>query len=220
MWDTCGLWRVTSWRLGAIRGGYLLEIGIAAPDALSTTVALRACYSLSRGRRWEPVFLSSRSEERRRSGIFERRATKKWGKLAPALRVAAKIGPYIVVVLGSGSTTTFVLRLVWPDLLSQRRSRESEEQALRAQRRLTYQIRVHCIPWPAPVSLCENFVELRVTAKAGGVRGFSQVLLDGLPIFVEKPGQAQGIAIAIQRDANLAVKGPAQGGFARSAGLG
>jgi hypothetical protein len=39
--------------------------------------------------------------------------------------VAAKIAPYFVVVLGSGAATTFVLRLVWRDFLSQRRTRES-----------------------------------------------------------------------------------------------
>ena len=40
--------------------------------------------------------------------------------MAPALRVAAKIAPYRVVVLGSGPATAVVLRLVWRDLLTQR----------------------------------------------------------------------------------------------------
>jgi hypothetical protein len=53
-------------------------------------------------------------------GVLKRRATKKWGKLAPALRIAAQIAPYFVVVLGSGAATTVVLRLVWRDFRSQR----------------------------------------------------------------------------------------------------
>jgi hypothetical protein len=36
----------------------------------------------------------------------------KWGKLAPALRGAAQIGPYFVVVLDCGPATAFGLRLV------------------------------------------------------------------------------------------------------------
>jgi hypothetical protein len=43
--------------------------------------------------------------------------------------VAVKIGRYFVVVLGSGPATAVVLRLVWPDFLSQRHPRESDEQA-------------------------------------------------------------------------------------------
>ncbi|MGC1363581.1 MAG: hypothetical protein WA419_00570 [Silvibacterium sp.] len=35
-------------------------------------------------------------------GTFERRATTKTGTLAPFLRVAAKIGPYFVLVLAHG----------------------------------------------------------------------------------------------------------------------
>jgi hypothetical protein len=82
------------------------------------------------------------------SRLLERRATTKWGKLAPSLRVAAQIrgprrqvfaagveirgprrqvvvagveiGPYFVVVLGGGPATVVVLRLVWPDFRSQR----------------------------------------------------------------------------------------------------
>jgi hypothetical protein len=45
------------------------------------------------------------------------------------LGVAVKIGRYFVVVLGSGPATAVVLRLVWPDFLSQRHPRESDEQA-------------------------------------------------------------------------------------------
>ena len=85
----------------------------------------RACYSLSHGRRWEPIFLSSRSEERRIWSIFERRVTTKWGKLAPPLRVAAQIGPDFIVILDCGPATAFGLRLVWPDFRPQRRPRES-----------------------------------------------------------------------------------------------
>jgi len=77
--------------------------------------------STSRGvQRWEPIFSSSRSEERGVPGVLKRRATKKWGKLAPALWVAAQIAPYFVVVLGSGVATTVVLRLGWRDFRSQR----------------------------------------------------------------------------------------------------
>jgi hypothetical protein len=36
----------------------------------------------------------------------------KWGKLAPALRVAVKIGPYFVVILDCGPATAFGLPLV------------------------------------------------------------------------------------------------------------
>ena len=63
------------------------------------------------GQRWEPVFLSSRSEERRIPGVCERRATTKWGKWAPALRVAGKIGPYFSLALDSGAATAFGHRL-------------------------------------------------------------------------------------------------------------
>jgi hypothetical protein len=45
---------------------------------------------------------------------------KKWEKLAPAPRVAAKIGPYFVVDLDLGATKAIGLRLVWPDFRSQR----------------------------------------------------------------------------------------------------
>ena len=51
---------------------------------LGRSRAARACYQLSRRWRWEPIFLSSRNEERRIWSIFERRVTTKWGKLAPA----------------------------------------------------------------------------------------------------------------------------------------
>jgi hypothetical protein len=44
--------------------------------------------------------------------VFKRRATKPWGKSARALRVAAKIGPYFVVILDSGLATAFGFRLV------------------------------------------------------------------------------------------------------------
>jgi hypothetical protein len=53
------------------------------------------------------------------------RATTKWGKLTPALRVAAQIGPYFVVILDCGPATAFGFRLVWPDFRPQRRPRES-----------------------------------------------------------------------------------------------
>ncbi len=52
------------------------------------------------------------------SGIFERRATRRWGKLSPALRVAAKTAPYFVFVLDGGPATIFVLRLVWRAVLA------------------------------------------------------------------------------------------------------
>ena len=100
---------------------------------------LRVCYQLSHGRRWEPILLSSRNEERRVWSIFERRVTTKWGKLTPALQVAVQIrgprrqgfvagvefGPYFVVILDCGPATVFGLRLVWPDFRPQRRPRES-----------------------------------------------------------------------------------------------
>jgi hypothetical protein len=53
--------------------------------------------------------------------LLERRATMKWGKLAPSLRVAAKNRPYFVVVLELGITKPCGLRLVWTVFRSQRR---------------------------------------------------------------------------------------------------
>ena len=50
---------------------------------------------------------------------FERRATTKRGKLAPSLRVAAKIASYFVVVLTRSPAMRCGLRLVWRDFCSQ-----------------------------------------------------------------------------------------------------
>jgi hypothetical protein len=47
------------------------------------------------------------------------------GKLAPALRVAAQIGPYFVVILDGGPATAIGFRLVWTELRPQRHPRES-----------------------------------------------------------------------------------------------
>jgi hypothetical protein len=54
----------------------------------------------------------SQFEERRIWSIFERRVTTKWGKLAPALRVAAQIGSYFVEILDCGPATAVGFRLV------------------------------------------------------------------------------------------------------------
>jgi hypothetical protein len=47
---------------------------LQSPAALTR---LEPVINFPTGRRWEPIFLSSRSEERRISGIFERRSTPK-----------------------------------------------------------------------------------------------------------------------------------------------
>ncbi|MGB9230128.1 MAG: hypothetical protein WCC24_10345, partial [Terracidiphilus sp.] len=60
------------------------------------------------------------SEEGQIPGVSERRATQKWGKLAPARTVAAKIRPYFILALGGGPATAFGLGFVWPDFPSQR----------------------------------------------------------------------------------------------------
>jgi len=78
----------------------------------------------------------------------------KWGKLAPALRVATQIGPYFVVVLDCGPATAFGLRLAstprtkacprgpqfWPDLRPQRRLArkliQAQDSAIRFEMRL------------------------------------------------------------------------------------
>jgi hypothetical protein len=71
-------------------------------------------------------FPSSRSEERAVLYVLKRRATAKWGKLAPFLRVpsqhaetayrepwvAAQIRPYLVLALDLGTTKAFGLGLV------------------------------------------------------------------------------------------------------------
>ena len=73
---------------------------------------LRACHLIPQGQRREPILLSSRSEERRIPGVCERRATTKWGELAPALRVAAKIRPYSILALDGGPATACGLGFV------------------------------------------------------------------------------------------------------------
>ena len=52
-------------------------------------------------------FLSSRIEERQIPSVSKRRATTKWGKLAPARRVAAQIRPYFILALDGGPATAF-----------------------------------------------------------------------------------------------------------------
>jgi hypothetical protein len=49
------------------------DVGPAYSCCALGAFKLRACHELSRGRRWEPSFLSSRREERRIWSIFERR---------------------------------------------------------------------------------------------------------------------------------------------------
>ena len=58
-------------------------------------------------------------------GVFvvvpnERRETQHRAKTGPALRVARKISPCVVVGLGKGTTITGVLRLAWRDFSRQR----------------------------------------------------------------------------------------------------
>jgi hypothetical protein len=52
--------------------------------------------------------------------LLERRATTKWGKPAPSLRVAEKIRPYFILALDGGPATAFGFGFVWPDFRSQR----------------------------------------------------------------------------------------------------
>ena len=60
----------------------------------------------------------ARSDEYRMSSSDKRQRNPE--KLAPSLWVAAKIGAYFVVGLGSGPATTCALRLVCFDFLAQR----------------------------------------------------------------------------------------------------
>ena len=52
--------------------------------------------------------------------LLERRATKKWDKLARSLRIAAKIRPCGVVALELGTAKPGGLRLAWADFRAQR----------------------------------------------------------------------------------------------------
>ena len=53
------------------------------------------------------------------SRLLKRRATTKSWKLAPSLRVAAKIRPYFILALDGGPATAFGFGFVWPDFRSQ-----------------------------------------------------------------------------------------------------